>query len=124
MPRKPYSSPRDWLPSYDGSQFGLALTLPWVKPSDAREEVLRAAAKKQHLLAIGIRTHRVRQAISPDVLAARADLATPTVRNILNGSNWASLAVLYLLADAVSLDLVVVARPTHDDPEDKPAPKT
>lgn len=120
MPRKPYRSPREWLPASERKEFGLADRLDWLTPGDDREAILLLAAQKQHSLAMGIRTHRIRKAIAPDELAARADLSTPTVRNILNGSKWADLAVLHLLADAVSLDLSVTARPPREAAPDQP----
>lgn len=120
MPRKPYRSPREWLPESKRDDFGTAAKPPWLTPNGDLETLLLVAAQKQHLLAMGIRTHRMRNVITPKELAQKADLAVPTVRNILNGSKWADLAVLYVLTDAVSLNLTVGARPPRDTAPEEP----
>lgn len=111
VPRKPYRSPRDWLPQDKYDQFGVAEEPDWLVPSDDLERILLEAAQKQHSLAIGIRTRRDRRRLKTEDLARMADLAPSTVRNILNGTKHADLPVLYALTDAVALELKVTARP-------------
>lgn len=120
MPRKPYRSPRDWLPDDQKRLFGYsqASDLGWKIPQSTLDEALLAAAKQQSDLAFVIRVSIGRNVSMPQ-LAASIDLHVDTLRDTLNGSRDASLAFLYALTDALGLDVTVAARRRKLPPEDE-----
>lgn len=111
VPRKPYRSPREWLPADQQRLFGSPTpeSLNWHTPDTELEEVLLAAAKTQSDLAFHIRASGYY--IPTVTIATQADLHPDTVRDILNGSKHASLAALYALTAAVGRDLTVTTQP-------------
>ncbi|MCY7401140.1 MAG: hypothetical protein LH477_09300 [Nocardioides sp.] len=122
MPRKPYRSPRDWLPIDQRRNFGYgyATALNWLTPTSELEHSLVAAAKQQSDLAHRIRISIARAVYMPD-LAASIDVHVDTVRDILNGSQHANLALITALSNAVGLNITVTARrldhPAESDPK-------
>ena len=121
VPRKPYRSPREWLPARQQGLFGgpNPESLDWHTPETDLEVALLAAAKAQSNLAFGIRASGYY--IPTANTAAQVDLHPDTVRDVLNGSKHASLAVLYALTDAVGRDLTVMSQhrppqPAESDP--------
>lgn len=109
VPRKPYRSPRDWLPAHQRRLFGgpMPESLDWHTPETELEEALLDAAKAQSNLAFRIRTSGYY--VPTATIAAEADLHPDTVRDILNGSKHASLAALFALTAAVGRDLTVTS---------------
>ena len=105
MPRKPYRSPRDWLVPAHSRQFGhgSAERLDWQNAETPLDEALLSAARKQNDLAAAIR-FKFNYSKATTAAAAFADLHPDTVRDILNGSKHATLAVLYALAAGVGLN--------------------
>jgi hypothetical protein len=108
VPRKPYRSPRDWLQSEQTRHFGTtrADDLNWHTPQTSLDEALLAAAQQQNNLALHIRANIGHRMPTP-ALAAFADLHPDTVRDILNGSKHATLAVLHALTSGLGLNLSV-----------------
>lgn len=118
MPRKPYRSPRDWLVPAQSSRFGhgTAEGLEWQHAATPLDEALQAAARKQNDLAFLIRLN-FKYDRATTALAAFADLHPDTVRDILNGSKHATLAVLHALTAGVGLNLTVATK-VADEPSE------
>lgn len=117
VPRKPYRSPRDWLPFEQRRNFGWGAH-DWLAPSNDLERALLDAAKQQSDLAFRIRISIGRAVYMPD-LAASIGVHVDTVRDMLNGSRHANLALLYALSNAVGLDVTIAAHqhpPAESDP--------
>lgn len=108
MPRKPYRSPRAWLVDEDPWLFGRypVAHLSWRTPESDLDAALLAAAMQQSSLALTIRAVGGGR-VSSQALAAAVDLHPDTVRDILNGTKHATLAVLHALAAAVGRDVAV-----------------
>lgn len=120
VPRKPYRSPRDWLPADQRGNFGhgYATALNWLPPTTSLDEALIAAAKQQSDLAHRIRISIGRAVYMPD-LAASIGVHVDTVRDMLNGSRHANLALVSALSNAVGLNVRIAAHqqpPAESDP--------
>ncbi len=111
MPRKPYRSPRDWLHADETRWFGHARAkgLNWCTPQSGLEQALLAAAQSQNDLAFRIRI-KFNYDKATAALAAFADLHPDTVRDTLNGSKHATLAVLHALTAGVGLNFTVATK--------------
>ncbi len=110
MPRKPYRSPRDWLHPDQTRLFGndSAQRLTWHTPQSDLEQALLTAAQQQNDLAFTVRVSGGRRMPTP-ALAIFADLHPDTVRDILNGSKHATLAVLHALTVGVGRELTIAS---------------
>ena len=118
VPRKPYRSPRDWLPAHQRRLFGWGVPLDWPTPTTDLERSLLAAARQQSDLAIAIRVRRGAVESMP-ALAASIDVHLDTIRDILNGSQHANLALMSALSNAVGLNVTITAHqqpPAESDP--------
>lgn len=102
VPRKPYRSPREWLPADQRRFFGWGTNPNWPTPDGELERALVAAPKQQSHLAYSIRV-RITRAMTMRDLAASIDVHADTVRDLLNGSQHANLATLHALSNAVGL---------------------
>ena len=113
VPRKPYRSPRDWLPADQRRSFGHSFAdgLDWHTPTTDLETALLNAAKQQCNLSFRIRVNSGWRKPTP-ALAAAVDLHVDTVRDILKGNTHATLATLHALTAELGLDLTVTSAPT------------
>lgn len=115
VPRKPYRSPRDWLPAHQRRFFGWGAKLDWLTPTTDLERALLSAAKQQDALAVAIRVRRGNVESMP-ALAASIDVHLDTIRALLNGSQHANLALISALSNAVGLNVTVATNERAPSP--------
>lgn len=106
------------MPADQTRLFGHAQAerLTWSTPETALDQALLAAAQRQNDLAF-----RIRLGLSynrdTSALAAFADLHPDTVRDTLNGSKHATLALLHALTAGVELNLTVATKVVDESSE-------
>lgn len=93
--------------------------LTWLTPQSELERALLTAAQRQCSIAFTVRALGGRRMPAP-ALASAVDLHPDTVRDILNGSKHATLAVLHALTNVLGRDLKITtpsaaATPASDD---------